>query len=85
MSQDTRVAQQGEKPEPPSKELYPMSNWKYDSFLWTMSILVELFFREVHPRGGWKVPRNGPILFVAGPHANQVSKTFLFSSSLTTN
>ena len=56
----------------PSKELYPMSNWKYDTFLWTMSILADLFFREIHPRGAWKVPRNGPILFVAAPHANQV-------------
>ncbi|KAJ4293798.1 Glycerol-3-phosphate/dihydroxyacetone phosphate acyltransferase [Collariella sp. IMI 366227] len=82
MSQDTRVAHQGEKPEPPSKELYPMSNWKYDSFLWTMSILVELFFREVHPRGGWKVPRNGPILFVAGPHANQFVDALILQRTL---
>ena len=59
--------------EKPSKELYPMSNWKYDVFLWSMSVLVDLFFREVHPRGAWKVPRSGPILFVAAPHANQVS------------
>ncbi len=56
----------------PQKELYPMSNWKYDTFLWTMSILVDLFFREVHPRGSWKVPRQGPLLFVAAPHNNQV-------------
>lgn len=51
-----------------------MSNWKYDTFLWFMSIFVDLFFREVHPRGSWKVPRQGPLLFVAAPHANQVSK-----------
>lgn len=50
-----------------------MSNWKYDTFLWVMSIFVDLFFREVHPRGSWKVPRQGPVLFVAAPHANQVS------------
>lgn len=49
-----------------------MSNWKYDSFLWVMSILADLFFREVHPRGSWKVPRHGPVLFVAAPHNNQV-------------
>lgn len=53
-------------------ELYPMSNWKYDAFLWFTSIFVDLFFREVHPRGSWKVPRQGPVLFVAAPHANQV-------------
>jgi glycerol-3-phosphate O-acyltransferase/dihydroxyacetone phosphate acyltransferase len=55
------------------KELYPMSKWKYDSFLWVMSIFADTFFREVHPRGSWKVPRHGPVLFVAAPHANQVN------------
>ena len=52
-----------------------MSNWVYDVFLWTFSILVDLFFREVHPRGSWKVPRRGPVIFVAAPHANQVYPT----------
>ena len=46
--------------------------WVYDLVLWIMSILVELFFREVHPRGSWRVPRRGPVMFVAAPHANQV-------------
>ncbi|KAI1116452.1 acyltransferase [Nemania sp. NC0429] len=59
-----------QKPKP-QKELYPMTSWKYDAFLHTFSILVDLFFREVHPRGAWRVPRSGPILFVAAPHANQ--------------
>lgn len=54
------------------KELYPMVNWKYDTFLHAMGNLVDLFFREVVPRGSWKVPQSGPVLFVAGPHANQV-------------
>ncbi len=49
-----------------------MTNWVYDVFLWIFSILVDLFFREVHPRGSWKVPRQGPVIFVAAPHANQV-------------
>ncbi|KAI1078037.1 hypothetical protein F5B20DRAFT_548940 [Whalleya microplaca] len=56
---------------PKGKELYPMSEWKYDAFLHTFSVLVDLFFREVHPRGAWRVPRTGPVLFVAAPHANQ--------------
>lgn len=47
--------------------------WIYDTMLWLMSILVDLFFREVHPRGAWRVPRKGPIIVVAAPHANQVS------------
>ncbi|KAI9649027.1 Glycerol-3-phosphate/dihydroxyacetone phosphate acyltransferase [Ciborinia camelliae] len=56
---------------PKHKEQFPMTNWIYDVFLWTFSILVDLFFREVHPRGSWKVPRRGPVIFVAAPHANQ--------------
>lgn len=51
-----------------------MVNWVYDLILWTLSILLELFFREVHPRGSWKVPRAGPVIFVVAPHANQVSR-----------
>lgn len=49
-----------------------MVNWKYDLAQWLMSTLMELFFREIHPRGAWKVPKTGPVLFVAAPHANQV-------------
>jgi glycerol-3-phosphate O-acyltransferase/dihydroxyacetone phosphate acyltransferase len=54
------------------QEQNPMTNWVYDVFLWTFSILIDMFFREVHPRGSWKVPRRGPVIFVAAPHANQV-------------
>lgn len=73
--------------EPPAKrekELYPMSKWKYDTFLWTMSVLVDLFFREVHPRGSWKVPRQGPVLFVAAPHANQFVDALILQRTLRT-
>jgi len=54
------------------KPLAVMNKPVYDAFLWTFSILVELFFREVHPRSSWKVPREGPVIFVCAPHANQV-------------
>lgn len=54
------------------KEIGHMNKFVYDAFLWTFSILVELFFREVHPRGSWKVPKEGPVIFVCAPHANQV-------------
>lgn len=64
----------GPAPDGPRKELYPMVNWKYDLFLYVLGNLVDLFFREVVPRGSWKVPRSGPVLFVAAPHANQVSR-----------
>jgi len=49
-----------------------MIPWLYDLVLWALSVLIDLFFREVHPRGAWKVPKTGPIILVAAPHANQV-------------
>ncbi|KAI8303440.1 putative acyltransferase [Colletotrichum sp. SAR11_59] len=66
----------------PPKELYPMVNWKYDLFLWVLGVLVDLFFREVHPRGSWKVPKTGPILFVAAPHANQFVDALILQRTL---
>jgi len=48
-----------------------MNPWVYDIVLWLLSILLDLFFREVHPRSSWKIPKSGPVIFVAAPHANQ--------------
>jgi glycerol-3-phosphate O-acyltransferase/dihydroxyacetone phosphate acyltransferase len=49
--------------------------WKdnliYDFFLWLWTIIVDLFFREIHPRTSYRIPRNDPVIFVAAPHANQ--------------
>ncbi|KAI9775437.1 MAG: hypothetical protein M1835_005829 [Candelina submexicana] len=53
------------------KELAPLTPWAYDFILWSFSLLLDLFFREVHPRGSWKIPKRGPVIFVAAPHANQ--------------
>ncbi|KXL51337.1 hypothetical protein M433DRAFT_395075 [Acidomyces richmondensis BFW] len=43
----------------------------YDVCLWIFTIIIDLFFREIHPRSSWRIPRTGPIIFVAAPHANQ--------------
>ncbi|KAG7664757.1 SCT1 [[Candida] subhashii] len=43
----------------------------YDSFLWLLSIIFDCFFREIRPRGAFKIPRDGPVIFVAAPHHNQ--------------
>ncbi|TDZ59756.1 putative acyltransferase [Colletotrichum trifolii] len=73
---------QSESNPTPPKELYPMVNWKYDLFLWVLGSLIDLFFREVHPRGSWKVPKTGPILFVAAPHANQFVDALILQRTL---
>ncbi|KAI9473901.1 MAG: hypothetical protein EXX96DRAFT_579809 [Benjaminiella poitrasii] len=43
----------------------------YDVALWIFNIMIDIFFREVKPRGSHKVPKEGPVIFVAAPHANQ--------------
>lgn len=49
--------------------------WKdhliYDFFLWLWTVIVDLFFREIHPRTSYRIPRKDPVIFVAAPHANQ--------------
>lgn len=41
------------------------------SFLWV--VMVDIFFREIRSRGSYRIPRRGAVIFVAAPHANQVS------------
>lgn len=50
----------------------PMNRFVYDLVVWILAIIMDLFFREVHPRSSWRIPRTGPVLFVAAPHSNQV-------------
>jgi 1-acyl-sn-glycerol-3-phosphate acyltransferase len=48
----------------------------YDSMLLFWRLVTNIFFREIRPRGAYNIPREGPVIFVAGPHANQVNATF---------
>jgi 1-acyl-sn-glycerol-3-phosphate acyltransferase len=45
----------------------------YDTMLLFWRIVTNLFFREIRPRGAYNIPRQGPVIFVAGPHHNQAS------------
>lgn len=45
--------------------------WIYDLFLWGFTVIFDCFFREIRPRGAFRLPRSGPVIFVAAPHANQ--------------
>lgn len=49
-------------------------NIGYDILSWIFNIMVDIFFREVRPRGAHRIPKEGPVIFVAAPHANQVSR-----------
>ncbi|OCH95524.1 glycerol-3-phosphate O-acyltransferase [Obba rivulosa] len=43
----------------------------YDAALAFWRIIVNIFFREIRPRGAFNIPRDGPVIFVAAPHHNQ--------------
>ncbi|KAH9951331.1 glycerol-3-phosphate O-acyltransferase [Amylocystis lapponica] len=33
--------------------------------------IINIFFREIRPRGAFNIPREGPVIFVCAPHHNQ--------------
>ncbi|GME44801.1 Phospholipid/glycerol acyltransferase [Neofusicoccum parvum] len=45
--------------------------WVYDLGLWIFTLCLDIFFREVYPRNAWRVPKRGPVIIIAAPHANQ--------------
>lgn len=48
------------------------SNLAYDLALLLFRGIINVFFREVRPRGSFNIPREGPVIFVGAPHSNQV-------------
>ncbi|CAG8635122.1 10816_t:CDS:2 [Cetraspora pellucida] len=56
-----------------------MSLQQYDIAVSASSIILDVFFREIKPRGSHKVPKDGPVIFVAAPHANQRRVSFLIA------
>lgn len=51
----------------PAKQSY----YYYELFIWFFDIIFQIFFRTIRVRGGWRIPREGPVIFVGAPHANQ--------------
>ncbi|KAK7203695.1 hypothetical protein BZA70DRAFT_307438 [Myxozyma melibiosi] len=51
--------------EPGSKAFF------YDLIVGILSVTFDLFFREIKSRGAFNIPTEGPLVFVAAPHANQ--------------
>ncbi|KAG7092430.1 hypothetical protein E1B28_008786 [Marasmius oreades] len=47
------------------------SHLAYDASIVFWRLIVNIFFREVRPRGAFNIPRDGPIILVAAPHNNQ--------------
>jgi len=43
----------------------------YDCVIFFFNIVLNIFFRDIHIRGEHYIPKTGPVIFVAAPHANQ--------------
>ncbi|CAJ0839818.1 27_t:CDS:10 [Entrophospora sp. SA101] len=48
-----------------------MAVQSYDVAVSLFNMILDIFFREIRPRNSHKIPKEGPIIFVAAPHANQ--------------
>ena len=55
-----------------SSQTQATSNLAYDLALLLFRGIINVFFREVRPRGSFNIPREGPVIFVGAPHSNQV-------------
>ncbi len=62
------------KHQPGQKLMIP---WVYDLGLWIFALCLDIFFREVCARGTWRIPKRGPVIIIAAPHANQFVDSIL--------
>jgi len=54
----------------------------YDANLMFWRTIIQVFFREVRPRGAFNIPKEGPVIFVGAPHHNQFLDPLLLSSEV---
>jgi glycerol-3-phosphate O-acyltransferase/dihydroxyacetone phosphate acyltransferase len=48
-----------------------LRNFIFDAVIFFFNIIINIFFRDVQTRGQHYIPKKGPVIFVAAPHANQ--------------
>ncbi|WVQ97401.1 hypothetical protein IAU59_004514 [Kwoniella sp. CBS 9459] len=58
------------------------AGYAYDLILIFWRIVINIFFREIRPRGAFNIPKDGPVLFICGPHANQFLDPLLLFSEV---
>lgn len=52
-------------------------------YFWRLVILI--FFREIRPRSEFRIPKEGPVIFVGAPHHNQFLDPLLLASEVRIN
>ena len=54
----------------------------FDFTIVFLRLIVVIFFREIQPRSSWRIPREGPIIFVVAPHHNQFLDPLILASEV---
>lgn len=54
----------------------------YDLLLLFWRIVINIFFREIRPRGAFNIPRNGATILVIAPHHNQFLDPLLVATEV---
>ncbi|KAM9895614.1 hypothetical protein OXX69_010938 [Metschnikowia pulcherrima] len=66
----------------PYKPFRQYQLWLYDFVSWMFAVIFDCFFREIRPRGAFRIPKSGPVIFVAAPHANQFVDPIILSNQV---
>lgn len=58
------------------------TNIAFDFALLFWRLIINVFFRSIQPRGAWRIPKEGPVIFVGAPHHNQFLDPLLLASEV---
>ncbi|CAO1629513.1 unnamed protein product [Parajaminaea phylloscopi] len=58
------------------------TNVAFDLALLFWRLIINVFFRSIQPRGAWRIPTEGPVIFVGAPHHNQFLDPLLLASEV---
>ncbi|CAO1620858.1 unnamed protein product [Jaminaea pallidilutea] len=58
------------------------TNIAFDVALLFWRLIINIFFRSIQPRGAWRIPTDGAVIFVGAPHHNQFLDPLLLASEV---
>lgn len=61
---------------------YDYAGVLYDVVLLFWRIVINIFFREIRPRGSYNIPKDGAVILVIAPHHNQFLDPLLVSTEV---
>lgn len=65
-----------------SRQKLMPTNIAFDLALLFWRLIINIFFRSIQPRGAWRIPTEGPVIFIGAPHHNQFLDPLLLASEV---